>query len=248
MKVRCGYVSNSSSSSFVLHTRDDAKVESLLDEYIAGIDFSSYDYLDVAPNDVKALILDKLHKPADKDLQEALEIYVTGALQSIFEAMLHYFVYLRNWELSECIHCDKYKTHFKKGTDACCRCWYRHYWKSAEDCRRAVEDGCADFPEFKFKKEFKEIKDFVYALPLVARKIGDELELVVPFDDLGQLDIDSYVRKYYELWRTAHPDAFVLSFASDDGDDVEALVRYDIINFVLFMQEHGITGFRGENS
>ncbi len=249
MKIRNGFVSNSSSSSCVIYNLDKAKLESLIDEYIATINFDDYDYLETDADLVKQCILNKLHNTPIKEVKESIMIYVKGELEEVFYYMISYFQNLRQWELSGCKNCLSYKKNFKEKIGDCSNCWNHYYWQSAEKARRDLEYHCANFPEFNFKNEFKEIKDLVYKLPIIERGKGKEKERVIDNDALSKYDIeDTYANLYFAKWLEKHPNAYVLSFASDDGDDSEALVRYDIMNFVLFMQEHGIAGFKGENS
>ena len=246
MKIRSNYVSNSSSSSFIIRIFNKKTFENLIDDFIKTLNFNDeyYDYLYPDEKSIKKCILDKINQ--DKETQEDnFNIYIKGGLDSIFYNMFSYFIYMRNWELSECKSCENYKEYFNTDKVTCKNCWNYYLYKQAKEHKTEYEINIDDFNEFDFKNEYKEIQKFVYDTPVINNK--DEKQMQDNWKEWSDI-IDSYINKYYLQWREKYPDAYIIDFASDNGDNNEAFLRYNIWNMINFMNDKGIQGFKGENS
>ncbi|MBR4315915.1 MAG: hypothetical protein IKP65_02950 [Alphaproteobacteria bacterium] len=246
MKIRSNYVSNSSSSSFIIKKFDKEIFENLIDDFIKTLNFNEeyYDYLYFDEESIKKCILDKINQ--DKKTQEDnFNIYIKEGLDNIFYNMFHYFIYMRNWELSGCKSCENYKEHFNTDKVTCKNCWNYYLYKQAKEHKTEYEINIDDFNEFDFKNEYKEIQKIVYDTPVINNK--DEKQVQDNWKEWSDI-IDSYIDKYYQLWIEKYPDAYIIDFASDNGDDNEAFLRYNIYKMIDFMNDKNIKGFRGENS
>lgn len=247
MKIRKCFVSNSSSSSFVIYDFSQEKTKNLIDDIVKKLGTKNkYDY-QIDNDSIKKCIFSKINETG-KTQNDLLNIYVRIKLNHIFGNMFGYWENQRNWELSECNSCKFYKKHFLKDKKKCKQCRNFYYWFNAKGDKKTFKFHMKDMNEFDFKNEYNEIKKMVYDAPIKIEEDGtksvDYNYMMKHYDDI----LNRYEDFYFDMWIKKHPNAHVLSFSSDDGDDNEAFIRYNIWSLINYMKKNEIFGFKGENS
>lgn len=259
MKIRNGFVSNSSSSSFVINNLTDVnQLKTAINNWVDQIDYNSEDnkYYNVTKQQLLDCFNKKLEQLNNKQEQDdLLNVYVQGAIASILYSGKDYLKDLRDYQLSECEKCELYKTDFKKGRkrgSKCSHCFhmfqYEDFQKEQYELKHNLAVFTHDKKELDFDVVLEKIREIVYSAP-TKKMWDDDNESVV---DLKYEHYDQYfdqvINDYFNKWIDKYPNSCVLSFASDDGDHVEGFIRMMINDFVYFMTINGINGFRGENS
>lgn len=237
MKIRANYVSNSSSSSFIVKSFNKDKMIELLCEFIDTIDFNSDDnkYYNACGLSVKECFLKKL---CENEKQENyLEIYIKSGIYNIFCNVFDSFIFERQYKCIDHDSCED--------KNNCKGCYFDYFRRKSEEYREEYERDIEDFPEFNFNNEIKEIREIVYEAEI--KNINDVPHVETKWADWDK-KIKGWSEKHFKEWKKCNPNAFVLSFASDDGDMTEAFLRFNVVELAKFMKENGIEGFNGENS
>ena len=238
MKIRSGYVSNSSSSSFIIKEFDKNKFVSLIDEFVKTIDFNDElnDIYSASEESVKECIINKLKEDNQDNLKE---IYIKEALYDIFYSMIEHHIFKREYEFINCESCSD------NGKNICHKCYYDYYRRKSEEYFDDFNDEMNNFKEFNFKNELKEIEKMVYEAEI--NLVNDSPSLKTDWNKWESI-IKGWYEEYYKKWKELNNSAYVLSFASDAGDMTEAFLRCYIYELIKFMRNNGIDGFKGENS
>lgn len=211
MKIRANYVSNSSSSSFVV--TDVAKAIEAIRTYMQGIEcMAAYrDY---------SRFLNK-HKPVTDP--DCIRMYVTNVY---YYAAMHYEWYyakvLRLKHNDACFDCGCYRSRYSCDFPMQQCGWYMSLL-SMSTSRDSVVNWLKYIPTWE---------DAHQLLKYVRKQLNDTLSVTVTD---GETYID-YRTNYTELmevirgltdrWLEAHPDAVVLEFKSDNGDVHESEIRH----------------------
>ena len=248
MKVRTNYVSNSSSSSFVIHNFDKDNTARLMKEFINQLDFSSEDcsYYHARPDHLQLCLNEKLNSPKEEQ-KDWLTIYVKHNFWNFFDEVFHCYIYQRDYELSGCESCDEFQDNFDKGRFGECRsCVHLFQNKHMIEHSESIEKFKKEFREFSFDEDIEKIRSLVYSAETEVNKF-DETNVKTNWSEWESFS-ESLAEKYFEMWKKNNPNSFVLSFASDIGNKSEAFMRCEIHNFANFMIKNGVDGFIGENS
>jgi hypothetical protein len=247
MKIRNGYVSNSSSSSFVAKNMERDKIIPLIYEYIKSIDYDCEDnkWYKATEETVKTCFEKKLNE-SEKENENLLDIYVSSELAGIFYDWFDHFTNLRNFELANCkSECEFFKDNFhKKGKSECSRCYYKYIWEDAVQNEESALIDMEKFKELDFKKYINRIREAVYNSP--TKKVRDDIQVDIDFNKYEM--IKEMYEELFNEWKEKYPNAYVLSFSSDGGNYTEAFLRGLIYDFTEYMNKNNINGFKGENS
>lgn len=254
MKIRMGFVSNSSSSSFVVKNFNRGLIEPLLLEFVESVDCGDFELYSNDPEikkhydkykyGIKQCMMNKMHL-SEKKLEFYLSIYVKGQINSLFNALFDYYIAKRNLDLSNCENCCYHKDINRGNKGKCKGCMYLFDYHHMIEKDERIKWYKNDFPEFSFDDKEQEIEKLVANFEVVE---NDGSKVVAPDWKVFYKLTDKWEDEYYAVWREKYPNAFVFSFASDDGDDTEMFMRCHINEFVSFMRKHDVDGFRGENS
>ena len=239
MKIRSGYVSNSSSSSFVVTDFDKDKILPLVPKFVENIDFNDeYNkYYTVKKEDIISCIIDKIESEGSEQ-ESYLKTYVKDDICNIFCQWIEYFIKKREQESSECSNCED------KGD--CKGCYWDYLKNTIKHMEEEIELDCQNYPQLNLEKEKIKLKNLVYDSEVTNDKNGN-IRVVSNWSDWYEV-LDIITLRYFEEWKTLNPNAYVLSFASDEGNVNEAFVRNNIVDFCHFMLINGINGFNGEDS
>lgn len=247
MKIRTNYVSNSSSSSFIVKDITNIlSVITLIWKYIEDmqIDEQYRDY-GCTKDGIKA-VFDKKFKQSKQDNNDLIDIYINNEFYDLFSDLFYLNVYTRDFELSGCTNCEFYTEDCEHWNSKECKsCSNKYTYKRIMDCVSNVASSCSNFDEFDFEKEKEEIKEYVYSLP--TKQLYNN-EIVVDVEKSNEAFILKLVDKYTKLWKQKYPNSFVFSFASDVGDYNEAYLRSKVFDLASFMYNNKIDCLIGENS
>lgn len=247
MKIRNGYVSNSSSSSFIIKKFENSEVIlALIKTYINQINFDAEfecDY-NVTKKGI-AEVFDNIFKSENN--KELVELYVKNELWFLFDELFEFYVNKRNLELAECESCEFWNNDFPtKHSKECNKCSNLFTARKVMYSISTIAENMSTFSDdFDFSKDQEEIKNFVYSCQI--KNINDEILVHYECKDLDDL-LEEKTNKYSKLWMEKYPNAFAFSFASDEGDNNSAYLRSTIDKFGYFMKQHNIDGIYGENS
>lgn len=211
MKIRTSYVSNSSSSSFVV--TDVAKAVESIYTHIQEVECmaSHKDY---------RRFLDK-HKPVTDP--DCVMMYVT---QVYYYVAMHYeWYYAKVLQLKHndaCFNCE-----YRRSRSSCAFTMYRCGWYMSLNAMSISRNSVV-----KWLKYIPTWGDAHQLLRYVRKQMHDTL-LVTPRDGETYIDYQTNHTELMEViqgladrWLEAHPGAVVLEFASDSGDVIESEIRH----------------------
>jgi len=248
MKIRNGYVSNSSSSSFVLNDKKDF-------DFVVEMISKSFAYLvkskEWSSYKISAAKLEKALKKSVKksDDSDAVRTYIFNLF---YYVVMHY-----SWYYG--------KVKQLKENDACIGCTLLKHHKCLFRSRRKEKENC--FWKYDFKHMMDErqnalnyLKNFPFKFPLYllkeCRKQQDENVKIsntkdgMKFvqSDLKYDEMKKLIEKEVDKWMVENPNHCFLEFASDDGNSGEAVLRYNLGKYVMKARKQGIQGFFSDNS
>ena len=247
MKIRNGYISNSSASAFIIKNFNDIElIKSLIKLYIGQINFDAefeHSY-NVTKNGIKE-VFEEIFKSNRNE--ELLEVYIKNELWFLFDELFEFYVNKRNLELAGCESCEFWNNDFPiKYSNECKKCSNLFTARKVMYSISTIAENMSTFSgDFDFTKDQEEIKDFVYSCK--TKNINDEILVHYEYSEHDKL-IEEKIEKYYKLWKQKYPNAFVFSFASDEGNNNSAYLRSTIDKFGYFMKQHNVDGIYGENS
>ena len=248
MKIKNNYVSNSTSSSFIIKKIDENKIKNILSDFVNKIDLNDeYNkYYKVSLREIQFCLFEKF-KESKQMQDDYLNIYLNNELHEIFYNIFQHYIYLRQWELSPCKEeCKDYEKEFiKNNKGKCHHCNYHYMWNHAKNSKIDYENAINNFPEFDFSKDIEKIKDIVYLTETEKTEHGVQVKTNWNYwYDLIEKKIDDYKK----IWIEKYPNAYVLSFSSDCGNDADCLLRMNVNELKTFLNSYGFEGFCGENS
>lgn len=238
MKIRTSYVSNSSSSSFVLYSANDLDyVVQRLFDYMKQQRFESGEHIPEAL--LHEVIVRAVAAASDTDI---IRRYVYN---SIYYAMTHYEWYrqavMRLQHNPACLQCaDNCK--FQCGNRECG--WWFHL--------NAFNGDRAGFLLWAYRSPIPITKDLLKT----ARKSMQDSKTVYELSDgTTQVyadpdwdELQPMLDRLVDQWMDAHPTARVLEFYSDGGNPVEAEVRYNLELLSNILNSERELGFYADNS
>lgn len=247
MKIRNGFVSNSSSSSFIIkEIKDWEIISNLIKKYIGQINFDfkyEQDYC-ISKKGITQVFDNILKSSTNKEI---VELYIKNELWFLFDNIFECYINKRNLELSECEKCEFYCSDFPiKHSKKCNKCSNLFTARKVMYSISTIAENMSTFSDdFDFSEDQEEIKNFVYSCQI--ENINDEILVHYEYKDLDDL-LEEKTNKYSKLWMEKYPNAFAFSFASDEGNNNSAYLRNTIDKFGYFMKQHNIDGIYGENS
>lgn len=241
MKIRNGYVSNSSSSSFIINDFDKKKIIALVDKFVEQFSLDKAWYTDenVTKTDIKNCILDKINNTENQD--KYLNIYIKSFFDTIFHNYTNHFIWKRETEMWNCSNCEYYLKSHKK----CTECPKTYWNKQQKSYKKTAKDTMDIFDYFDFSEMIKTIKKMVYKSDIEI--LYDQKRVKSDWDKYYEL-FDKWEELFFNKWKEKYPNAYVLNFSSDEGSYIDAYMRFNLTDFIAFMYKNNIDGLKGENS
>lgn len=230
MRVRLGFVSNSSSSSFILYSAEDRDAAYIMflaflrDELDAVSSYLDSGYA----TDIESVI-QKFHDSlfrieTDEDrLKEMIQecIYYVASLYVNILADKKCLQYMKanrcpSCTIAVCNHCvDDYKTPAVV---------YRKLW--------GIKSSLLGV---KLMPYFRDLKARVSEVKLEFRKDYPLLYAHHVYDDL-----ETRSEEFANAWLAANPQATIMEFHSDNKDHTEAVLRFTLLRFTKYCRKRGL--------
>lgn len=246
MKIRTNYVSNRSSSSFVLNDCKDIEKarkialksfkDILSDEY-----WSDYQITSEGLKNAFNKACKKIHN------KKLLRLYLFNKFYYVimyYEWYFNKYLFLKN--NCACLSCHYHHKnqcfHRGKGKSKC-------FWKpSFIDCdneRNSFLTLLKDFP-FKYPENIlKEVHNQMLKNIKITKKEGN-FKYVHSFIDNDI--VKSLINIEVNKWIKENKEAGIIVFSSDDGSDDETVIRYNLYDYIKECNKKGIKGFFSDNS
>ena len=231
MRVRKGFVSNSSSSSFILHSSEDKSVAnnmflSFLEEESDILASYLHDGYETDVESIKKRFRDTLFvERQDKDRLLCMlksEIY---KIVDLYVDLLIDRKCLKYVKDNYCFTCND--------TD-CEGCIYNYTinlerYQYLRSCKNGLH-------KVKFMSYFRELKERVNKAEVELHNNYPILSSYKFYEN----DIDTISTELAEAWVLTNPDAAILEFYSDNHDHTEAVLRFLMYRFTKYCRKRGV--------
>ena len=229
MKIRTGYVSNSSSSSFIINNNKDiAEAIELFNEFVKKINVKKwFEGCKRVPtkSDIRKVFANAFTDKKSNDLRESFSNYLSGLIY-YFEDFYESYLLIRKWDCFDCVHRNGLPCKEKD-----CSSYYPINY--AEERRKYFLEQLQYCP-----------KPFPKDLILSAKKRVEMKLASGVYDYLTTKDLE----KMLDVWMNLYTKATGVSFSSDNGIEEENFIRSHLGEFNDFCRSNGLDSFLSDNS